>query len=144
MIVTLDDVKKRFAFCNKAYFEGKLARPELHVGRFTRDVARIWWTLSDDKRKRPQGISIYVSSMFDFPDEMFTDIMCHEMIHLYMLRKNIKDDGSHGTKWQKMADELNEKYGLHITQTFELMPIGELTWGEKLKQFIVDHFFTQH
>ena len=134
MIVTPEILRKRFAFCNKEYFDGKLARPSIRTSQYEKDVARIWWEYNK-KRYKAENIEIIFSTLFDFPDDMLTDVMCHEMIHLYMLRKNIKDDGKHGTKWQAMANELNEKYGLHITETFEPKQVGKLSLGSRIKEF---------
>lgn len=135
MIVTEDILRKRFAYCNKEYFEGKLARPRMSIGKFTKDVARIWWE-KNKKTKRAQNIEIKFSTLFDFTDEMLTDVMCHEMIHLFLIRKKIYEK-DHGPLWQNMAKELNEKYGLHITKTFEPKQVGELDFGSKVKEFFL-------
>ena len=45
--------------------------------------------------------------------------MAHEMIHYYLAEHQIKDDKSHGKEFMRMAQELNEKYGLNITETLD-------------------------
>ena len=53
--------------------------------------------------------------------------MVHEMIHYYIHLHQIEDDDLHGSVFMKMANEMNEKYGLHIEKTFDASPyyIGE-------------------
>ena len=45
--------------------------------------------------------------------------MAHEMIHYYIAEHQIKDNKAHGREFMRMAQELNEKYGLHITKTVD-------------------------
>ena len=47
----------------------------------------------------------------------FIEIMVHEMIHYYIAWNGIKDNGSHGNVFLKMANEMKNKYGLNITKT---------------------------
>ena len=43
------------------------------------------------------------------------DVMVHEMIHYYTAWNRIKDNGSHGRQFWRIAKEFNERYGLNIT-----------------------------
>ena len=41
------------------------------------------------------------------------------MIHYYIAEHQIKDNKAHGREFMRIAQELNEKYGLHITKTVD-------------------------
>ena len=62
---------------------------------------------------------IIFSDYFDFDEETFINIMAHEMIHYYIAEHQIKDNKAHGREFMRIAQELNEKYGLHITKTVD-------------------------
>ena len=42
-------------------------------------------------------------------------MLLHEMIHLYIAWKGIRDDAPHGRVFRRMMDELNTRYGWNIT-----------------------------
>jgi predicted SprT family Zn-dependent metalloprotease len=67
-----------------------------------------------DKRKR-----LLFSDYFDFDEETFRNIMVHEMIHYYLLLYGTNDKCDHGADFKTMAQEMNQKYGLNITTSFE-------------------------
>lgn len=47
--------------------------------------------------------------------EKFRDILAHEMIHVYILQKNIKEYGGyHGVRFQELMNEINKK-GFNVT-----------------------------
>ena len=75
-------------------------------------------------------------------EEDLINVMCHEMIHLNLYRRFILEKGGHGPRWHQMANELNEKYGLNIIQTYTDPPkqVGKLTFGEEIWQFIYNTF----
>ena len=123
MIITVQKMKEVFAYCNKMYFGGKMARPKLSTGRSTYYVARTY-CIPNYKTRRCGGIQIRFSEMFDFTEEDLINVMCHEMIHLNLYRRFI------------------EKYGLNIIQTYTDSPkqVGKLTFGEEIWQFIYNTF----
>lgn len=141
MIITVQKMKEVFAYCNKMYFGGKMARPKLSTGRSTYYLARTY-CIPNYKTRRCGGIQIRFSEMFDFTEEDLINVMCHEMIHLNLYRRFIIEKGGHGPRWHQMANELNEKYGLNIIQTFTDPPkqVGKLTFGEEIWQFIYNTF----
>ena len=59
---------------------------------------------------------IYLCQIVLFtPKKIFIDTMVHEMIHYYISWNKIKDNGSHGKEFMKIANEMNNKYSLNIT-----------------------------
>ena len=60
-----------------------------------------------------------MSLTLDLPEQEVEDTILHEMIHYYIAEHQIKDNKAHGREFMRMAQELNEKYGLHITKTVD-------------------------
>ena len=140
MIITVQKMKEVFAYCNKTYFEGKLARPKLSTSRSANYIARVY-CIPNYETRRCGGIEIKFSELFDFNEEQLISVMCHEMIHLSLYRRFIIEKEEHGPRWHKMADEIKEKYGLDI-ETLELpKQVVKQTLGGKIKDFIFDTFF---
>ena len=101
-------------------FFGNKAGKDIHANTFLhsfRILARFEYDRrkgKSDKRKR-----ILFSDYFDFDEENFKNIMVHEMIHYYLLMNGTNDKCDHGADFMAMAQELNQKYGLNITTTFD-------------------------
>ena len=56
-----------------------------------------------------------ISTSFDLPEDEWEDVIIHEMIHYYILVNGIRDTSAHGVVFRKMMDDINSKYGRHIT-----------------------------
>ena len=68
-------------------------------------------------------MTILMSDYFDFPEDIFKNIMAHEMIHFYLLLNGKDNKASHGSDFKAMAQALNQKYGLNITTTYDASEI---------------------
>ena len=60
-----------------------------------------------------------MTDYYDFTESQFVDIMCHEMIHYYLAYYGIDRKVKHGKDFNEMADRLNEKHHLHITEKYD-------------------------
>lgn len=59
--------------------------------------------------------TISISSFYDFTESQLVDVMAHEMIHYSIGYTGLKDNSPHGIIFRGMMDNLNRKYGLHIS-----------------------------
>ena len=121
MTPTLKDISRCFIDCNAEYFHNRIKKPTFKLNKSKWEVAHTVY-YPDKKTRKLECVSITFSEMFDMSYDMFKDVMFHELIHIYLAQQFIKDDGSHGTQWQKMADDINEKLGRHIKKTFNATP----------------------
>ena len=119
MVATDEIIRAVFVECNNAYFEGQLQEPSfalLHsdttCGYFQYDGG---WFNHD-----MYNPTISITDYYDFTEEQFKDIMCHEMIHYYLAYFGIDRNCKHGKKFKEMAEQLNLKYGLNITPTLDI------------------------
>lgn len=119
MVITVEDLQRRFAEYNAAYFNGKLRTPKLVVGRWS---CGIYGSFRHDKDGGPL-ISIRKSKSLGWTDDKLRRVLVHEMIHQLMegwgpvMRI---DSAAHLLVWQCIRIWMNLRWGLHIH-----------TWGEK-------------
>lgn len=106
-----------FMECNKKYFDGSLPIPYFRLMNNLNTLARFEYN-KDRKGKHPiKWQALKFSDCYDFPEKDFREMMVHELIHYYIAWNGIKDNGSHGREFMRIANELNEKYGLNITRS---------------------------
>lgn len=56
-----------------------------------------------------------ISTSFDLQREELEDVVLHEMIHYYIAWKGIRDSSVHGNVFRNIMEQLNARYGRHIT-----------------------------
>jgi hypothetical protein len=64
-------------------------------------------------------IIIEISVRQDLPEEEYIDTLIHEMIHYYILSNKLVDDSPHGSLFKAKMDEINSKYGIRVTISFD-------------------------
>lgn len=117
MQVTTDYIERKFKEFNSLMFGGKLKLPVIRLCKarsFLGELRRV-------PKTRFFGLYIYyeyqltVSTRMAFSEQQLEDTIIHEMIHYYIMSKDIADTSSHGKVFQKMMKEINEKYGRHVS-----------------------------
>ena len=117
MIADLNTMSSMFRECNKEYFDGSLPTPYFCLMNKLNTLARFEYN-KDKKGKHPiKWQALKFSDCYDFPEEDFREIMVHELIHYYIAWNGIKDNKDHGREFMRIANEINEKYGLNVTKT---------------------------
>ena len=58
---------------------------------------------------------IRISTRLDLPEAEVEDTLIHEMIHYWLRLHQIKDTSAHGKEFRRIMDEINTRYGRHIT-----------------------------
>lgn len=56
-----------------------------------------------------------LSCRYDLPEAQLEDIVIHEMIHYYIHHSKLRDTSSHGQIFRRMMEDINKRYGRHIT-----------------------------
>ena len=117
---TQDYIERRFQEFNKQYFGGQL--PTVPV-RLT--SARTYLGQLGFKRKRTLlgGTKFYdfilrISTRIDLPEQEVEDTLLHEMIHLYIASKQLRDTSAHGHLFHQLMDGINSRYDRHITISY--------------------------
>ena len=135
MVANHDNMLLTFDTCNMEYFEGKLLFPQFDLLHSFRTCGYFQYTKGGWFDKTLYDPTI---SMTDYYDK---DIMCHEMIHYYLAYVGEDRDCHHGKKFKKMAEDLNRKYGLHVTPYLDLSQYKRRAGTPSLLYWFVQKFY---
>ena len=108
---------RMFSECNRMYFNGSLPTPKYGLINKLNTLARFEFNRNKKGKHPIKWQKIIFSDCYDFPEEDFREIMVHELIHYYIAWNGIKDNKDHGREFMRIANEINEKYGLNVTKT---------------------------
>ena len=114
MVPDVNNMRLVFDTCNMEYFEGKLLFPQFEVMHSFRKCGLFKYTTGGWSDKTMYDPVILMTDYFDFTEDQFVNVMCHEMIHYYLAYCGIDTKCSHGKQFMEKANHLNEKYGLNI------------------------------
>ncbi len=114
MVANLDNMTNAFNIYNETYFGGILPCPLFAVLHSYRICGCFTWS-DMTWEGEPVCPTIKVTDYYDLEEEDFRNIMCHEMLHYYLMHLHIDMKGTHGKWFKKKAAQLNEKFGLNIT-----------------------------
>ena len=98
-------------------FAGKLPKLPIKLSR-----ARSFLGVCAFKKRRTllgkvvrYDFRLRISTHFDLPESEVEDTIIHEMIHYYIGVNQLEDTSTHGVLFRKMMNEINEKFGRHLT-----------------------------
>lgn len=120
------DLIATFEQLNQELFENRLPRPQkFTVDRKSQPVAGVEYRMTGD-RQAPIAVNyLRASGRYRYTDQMWLNIICHEMIHLDV---TWKDYGSHGPLFRARCDEIQRQTGGRVApphrevSTTELIP----------------------
>ena len=110
-----ETLKALFTQFNREYFNGELPEPRLLLSRSRTRLGSMAY-----KRKRSWGrvrnsdYTIRISTYYDCGEREWQNVLLHEMIHLYIASKRLRDTSSHGKLFRQYMDHLNSNYGWNI------------------------------
>ena len=87
-------------------------------------------------RRRMKGQLLEISCYYDWEEDALRDVIVHEMIHYYLAYKHIDNYLTHGEEFQKMAKELNTKYGLNVTVKVDTSKFKRAPSAPKLSYYL--------
>ena len=64
--------------------------------------------------------TLEISDFYAYTSNQLRDIVVHEMIHYYLYYIGEDVRLKHGKSFKRMARQLNQTYGLHVTSTIDL------------------------
>lgn len=116
MIANWTTMPRMFNECNKKYFNGSLPSPKYGLMNKLNILARFECNKNKKREKPIKWQEIKFSDCYDFPEDVFRNLMVHELIHYYIAWNGIKDNKDHGKEFMRIANELNTKYDLNVTK----------------------------
>ena len=115
MIADYNTMPRIFRDCNIKYFNHELPMPKFGLMNKTSILARFEY-FKPNKGEKLKIKKILFSDCYDFDEDVFINLMVHEMIHYYLALNGFKNPTKHGEEFMNIAKSINEKYGLNITK----------------------------
>lgn len=113
----VDYVRGRFQAFNELIFASELPDIPIIISKSKSFLGRLEYK----RRKRIfaareiYDIKMRVSARVDMPESDVDDTIIHEMIHLYILVKGLKDSSTHGKVFRAMASDINKRFGYKVS-----------------------------
>lgn len=114
---TIMDMDKEFRTLNTLLFNDILPIPRFiptndqqQFGLFKCQIAN---------NGRISNPTIYISVYYQYDIQEFDSLIAHEMIHYYLAYIGHDTNCTHNAEWQQMASDINQDYGLNITETID-------------------------
>lgn len=114
---TQEYIERRFCEFNAQYFGGQLPRVPVrltsartYLGQF--GFKRKWTLFGGTKN---YDFVLRISIRTDLPEQEVEDTLLHEMIHLYIVSKQLKDTSVHGQLFCQLMGDINRRHRRHIT-----------------------------
>lgn len=114
---TKEDIVRMFNVFNSQIFNNQLKPLPIHIGNTKSSLGSIRFK----RHKKLFGkeefydFTLHISIRFDLPQSEIEDVVIHEMIHYYILSRQIRDTSPHGKIFKQMMNAINAKYNRHIT-----------------------------
>ena len=139
MIITEEIIADKFEEYNKTYFNYELPTPRFGLLKSYRTCGYFSCKKEKGKRRVKQQ-QIDISVYYDWDEKDLRDIIVHEMVHYYLRYNHIDDNVSHGEAFHAMAKEMNEKYGLNITERVNTLNFKRAPNAPKISWFFAHYF----
>lgn len=124
MTVTLPYAQEQFDRFNELIFSGKLPSIPIQLTRAGSFLGRLCYVRRRTLlgRKANTCFTMRLSTSFDLPEDEIQDVIIHEMIHLYIASNNLRDTSTHGQIFRSMMNDINSRYGRHVTIRVNVKP----------------------
>ncbi len=116
MRATIEFLENRFDIYNRDIFRNELPRPLMHISSARTFMGQ--FKVERHHRVLGKAKEIYhltLSDRYDLEQTTLEDVVIHEMIHYLIHYKRIKDTSSHGRHFRDLMNEINRRFGRHIT-----------------------------
>lgn len=126
MIITIPYARKQFSHFNELCFGGSLPEVPIVLTRARTYIGKLCYkTVGTLWKKRNSDFKIRLSTLFDLPEETWQDVIIHEMIHLYIASKNLKDSSSHGKLFRGVMADINSRFGRHLVISYRFRTLRD-------------------
>lgn len=117
MTPSLNFAKETFDIFNASVFNSSLPVPKFRLSDARTFRGKLSYTRKTSllRGKINSDFIIRLSVRFDLPKEEWEDVMIHEMIHLHIAAKGIRDSSSHGPVFRKFMSDINRNFNRNIT-----------------------------
>lgn len=121
---TKEHIESKFRQFNTQMFDSKLPMPPIQLSKARTYVAQC---AAKKRRTLFHGTRLFdfrlkFSTLFDLPETEWEDTIIHEMIHYYIGINQLHDNAPHGNIFRQMMQDINQRYGRHLTISHKTTP----------------------
>lgn len=113
---TIDYIERRFDEFNSLCFDSRLPKPLFRITNARSYLGKMVCRSGADGSRT---FELLVSRAVDRSENVVEDTVLHEMIHYYILYSRIPDRSAHGPAFRSMMNEINRRFGRHITISYK-------------------------
>ena len=117
MRVCESQIRCLFRQFNQDYFGNLLPMPYIKI-RHSANTPGYFSSMQNEMFGTTETLEI--SDFYEYTSNQLRDIVVHEMIHYYLYYIGEDVRLKHGKSFMRMARQLNQCYGLHVTPTIDL------------------------
>ncbi|MBQ7530501.1 MAG: SprT-like domain-containing protein [Paludibacteraceae bacterium] len=117
MTPTVEYIREHFDLYNRQMFGGTLTVPPIYLTNARTYMGQMTCRKRTGLfgKKHFSDFALRFSRRFDFSETELQDTLIHEMIHYYIACHQLQDISAHGQLFRQMMNDINQKYGRHIT-----------------------------
>ncbi len=110
-------IEARFDEFNRLIFDGKLPKIPVSLSNAASYVGLCTYKTRRRLFGKPEyyDFRLRISTRLDLPEAEVEDTVIHEMIHYYIKLNGIRDTSAHGKVFRQMMNDINGRFGRHIT-----------------------------
>lgn len=111
-------LENKFSEYNAEIFGGALEPVEIRLSNAKSFLGKLQYRYVRGIFGKINGLkdaAIRINTRYDLSEEEIQDTLIHEMIHWHIVSHRIKDTSTHGKLFREMMDEINSRFGRHVT-----------------------------
>lgn len=117
MRATREYVASRFDYFNRLCFGGELANLPIQICCARSFMGQVRYSRKSGLfgNRHYSDFVLRISNKFDLQQDVLDDIIIHEMIHYYILSRQLQDNSPHGNLFRRKMNEINRLHHRHVS-----------------------------
>lgn len=132
-------VEDKYKYFNDLCFNGELPMLPIEISESTTYIGALHFKKMRDSS--PGGwkylyLRLAISARYDLPENIVEDSIIHEMIHHYILYKQLRDTSPHGDIFRKIMNDINARYGRNIKVAYRNIDRSQLVDNKRVMRIV--------
>lgn len=134
MRISVKELEEWFSEFNVKYFGGILPMPALSVGMSRTRLGSMSWRRTKKMFRTRTEYAIRISNYYDMDSKAFKSVLLHEMIHLLIEYKRLKDTAPHGVISRQNMDRINaDGWNITVSARMNGTPLNAVRTNNKAR-----------
>lgn len=122
MEISIEYIASKVSEYNKLMFGGELPPLDIRLSNARTFVGKLHYLKHRNLRGgwTCKDFQLIISTHFDVPEHVIEDTIIHEMIHYYIMYRQITDTSSHGEVFRDMMTRINTQFHRNVSISIRL------------------------